>query len=346
MPVFDADRLIQVGMDIFRAAGASDEEAAVVARHLVTSNLVGHDSHGVIRIPSYIRNIRAGDIRPGARTEVIRETSSTAVLNGNWGFGQVTATRAMEIAIEKASGHAISSVGIRDCNHVGRVGEYPPIAAERNMIGVMTVNDHGAGRLTAPWGGIDRRISPNPIAISLPTGGEPLMLDMTMSVTAEGKIRVKRNRREQTPEGWIIDSEGRPTTDPEVFYGDPPGAILPMGGVVGYKGYGLGLFLDILGGALTGAGCSRPGVDRVGNGTFIIVIAIEAFTSLDEFKRHVDSLMAFVKSSRTMPGFDEILVPGEPESREKRRRLAEGIFVEEETWRQIGEIAEEIGVSV
>jgi len=172
------------------------------------------------------------------------------------------------------------------------------------------------------------------------------MLDMTMSVTAEGKIRVKRNRKEQTPEGWIIDSEGNPTTDPEVFYGDPPGAILPMGGVVGYKGYGLGLLFDILGGALTGAGCSRPDVDRVGNGTFIIVIQIEAFTSVEEFARHVDGLIEFVKSSRTMPGFDEILVPGEPEWREKRKRLAEGFFVGDETWRQIVEVAGEVGVSV
>ena len=346
MPILQADHLIQVGTDIFRAAGATEEEASVVARYLVNSNLVGHDSHGVIQIPSYIRRIQSGNICPGATIDVVNETPSTAVLDGNWGFGQVTATRAMEVAIEKAASHTISSVGIRNCNHVGRVGEYPPLAAEKNMIGMMTVNDHGAGRLAAPWGGIDRRTSPNPFAAALPTGGEPLMLDMTMSVTAEGKIRVKRNRKEQTPEGWIIDSEGNPTTDPEVFYGDPPGAILPMGGVVGYKGYALGLLFDILGGALTGAGCSRPGVDRVGNGTFIIVIQIEAYTSIEEFTRHVDGLVEFVKSSRTMPGFDEILVPGEPEWREKEKRLAEGFFVGDETWRQIVEVAGEVGVSV
>jgi uncharacterized oxidoreductase len=171
-----------------------------------------------------------------------------------------------------------------------------------------------------------------------------VLLDITTAVVAEGKVRVKRNRGEELPEGCIIDSEGKPSTDPNDYYAG--GAILPFGGVVGHKGYGLGFILDILAGALSGAGCSRADAPRFGNAVFIFVINIENFTTIEEFKSHVDGLIEYVKSSPRMPGVDEILFPGEIEAKERRKRSEAGIFIEDETWGQISRTADELGVDV
>lgn len=347
MPILSADQLEELSSRIFRAAGVPADEAHVVAESLVKSNLAGHDSHGVIRVPQYVAMIKRGGIVAGAEMEIVSETPSTAVLNANWGFGQVMGRKAMEIAIEKASANLVAAVSMRQSNHIGRLGEYPVMAAERNMIGIVMVNNHGAAQLMAPWGGIERRLSPSPMAISLPTGAdEPVLLDMSMSVMAEGKVRVKRNRGEKLSEGCIIDADGNPSTDPGDLYGPPPGAILPFGGIVGYKGYGLGFIVDILAGALSGAGCSRADAPRFGNAVFITVINIEGLTPLEEFRKHVDGLIEYVKSSKKMPGVDEILFPGEIEARERKKRLESGITIEDETWKQITKAAEELGVTL
>ena len=347
MPIFSAEQLNKVGTSIFEAAGVPSDEAQVVAESLVTSNLAGHDSHGVIRMPQYIRLLKRGAIVPGAQVEIVRETPNTAVLNGNWGFGQVMARKAMEIAIEKAEAYSLASVAMSQSNHVGRLGEYPVMAAEKNMIGLITVNNHGSGQCMAAWGGVGRRLSPNPMAIGLPTGeADPVLLDITTAVVAEGKVRVRKNRGEELPEGCIIDAQGNPSTDPNDYYGPPRGAILPFGGIVGHKGYGLGFILDILAGALSGAGCSRADATRFGNAVFIFVIKIENFTPVEEFKKHVDGLIEYVKSSPRMPDVDEILFPGEIEAKERKNRLENGIFIEDETWGQIVKISEELGVEM
>lgn len=347
MPTFSADQLKDLGFRIFSAIGVPEDEAKLVSESLVNSNLVGHDSHGVIRIPQYVSMIKKGDIVPGAKMKVVRETPSTAVLDGNWGFGQVMARKAMEIAIEKAKNRSVSTVSMARSNHVARLGEYPAMATEKDMIGIIMVNNHGAAQYMPPWGGIARRLSPNPLSIGIPSGGpDPVLLDITTAVVAEGKVRVKLNRGEKLPEGWIIDAEGRPTTDPKDLYGPPPGAILPFGGIAGHKGYGLGFIVDVLAGALSGAGCSRPDAPRFGNAVFITVINIEDFVPIDEFKKHVDGLIEYVKSSPKMPGVPEIFFPGEVEARERRKRLESGIFVEDETWSQIVKSAHELNVSL
>jgi len=196
-----------------------------------------------------------------------------------------------------------------------------------------------------PWGGIARRLSPNPMAVGVPTMKyDPVILDITTAVVAEGKIRVKLNRGEQLPEGWIIDSEGNLSTDPKKLYGPPQGAILPFGGIAGHKGYGLGFIVDVLAGALSGAGCSRANAPRFGNAVFITVINIEDFIPIEEFKDHVDGLIDYVKSSPKMPGVNEILYPGEFEAKEKKKRLEKGIFVEDETWNQIVKAAQDLNI--
>ena len=334
-----------MGYKIFEAIGVPPDEARIVSESLVNSNLVGHDSHGVIRVPQYVNLIKRGDIVPGAKMEIVRETPNTAVLNGNWGFGQVMCRKAMEIAIEKAKARSVSTVSMSRSNHVARLGEYPAMAAEKDMIGIIMVNNHGAAQYMPPWGGTARRLSPNPVSVGLPTGtADPVLLDITTSVLAEGKVRVKLNRGEKLPEGCIIDAQGNPTTNPRDLYGPPPGAILPLGGVVGYKGYGLGFIVDVLAGALSGAGCSRADAPRFGNAVFITVINIADFIPVDEFKKHVDGLIEYVKSSPKMPGVNEILFPGEMEAREREKRLKTGIFVESETWNQIVKSARDLNL--
>lgn len=347
MPVIKAAQLETITSNIFQGAGLPAAEAATVAVSLVKSNLMGHDSHGIIRIPEYCRNLKEGVVKPGQQTRIERETDGSAVLDGGWGFGQVICRRAMELALEKASSRTIAAVTIRQCAHIGRLGEYAEMAAEKNMIGIVMCNDHGSSPAVAPFGGIDPRMATNPIAIGFPTGGDhPIVIDMATSVVAFGKIHVQLNRDEAMPDGWALDSEGNPTTDPKAVYGPPRGAILPFGGIAGHKGFGLSIAVDLLSGALGGSGCTRADAEREGNGVFLMALDIGAFISQDEFKAEADRFIEYLKSSRLMPGFDEILIPGEPEYNRKRKLEKEGISVDDETWRQIAETAVTVDVEI
>jgi len=342
MPTFTASQLRNLGTRVFEALGTPSNEAKRVADSLVKANLAGHDSHGVIRIPQYVNGIKRGQIKPGAKIEVVKESPSTALLDGNWGFGQVIAEKGMKMVIEKAKAHSISAVGLFHCNHIGRLGEYSLMAAEQDMIGIVVCNAGPPGGNTAPYGGRARRLSTDPISAAVPAGkSKPFLLDFATSVVAEGKLRIKYYRGEKVPRGWIIDKEGRPTTDPKDFY--EGGAVLPFGG---HKGYALSLLIDILGGALTGGGCVSSKEFVGGNGTLMIAINISSFTPLQEFKERTDALFEAIKETPTAMGFKEVLVPGEPEFRTEEKRLKEGIFVEEKTWQDITKIAEELELNL
>ncbi|MEM2092229.1 MAG: Ldh family oxidoreductase [Candidatus Bathyarchaeia archaeon] len=340
MPKFTAEQLIDLGTRIFSAAGAPSEEARLVSEFLVRANLAGHDSHGVIRIIEYVNNIEKGVIRPGAKIEVFRETPSSAILNGNWGFGQVIAKRAMEMAVEKARDGAVGVVCAFNCNHVGRLADYTMIALSNDMIGIAMVN---STRFVAPFGGRDRMLSTGPISFAFPSNLEfPLVVDIATSVVAEGKVRVMLHKGEKIPFGWIIDKDGNPSNDPKDLYDG--GALLPLGGdEVGHKGFGLGLAIEILTGILSGAGCAYEESKR-GNGIFFEAINIGRFMPIDEFKRKVTELVKAIKSSRPRPGFKEIIIPGEPEYLTEKVRLREGIYVPERTWEEIKSIAKRLGV--
>ncbi len=345
MPNFTQEQLQKITADIFEAGGVPRDEAAIIAELLVASNLAGHDSHGVLRIPQYIGLIASGLIQPGAPIEIERQSPSHALINGNWRFGHVVAQKAMSLAIEKAKSSTVSAISVYNCNHIGRIGSYPMMAAEAGMVGITMVNAGGTALYVTPFGGRDGRLATNPIAIATPTReGQPILLDITSSVVAQGKIRVALNRGESVPLGWLMNSEGEPTSNPQDLMASPPGALLPLGGIVGHKGYALALMIDILGGALSGAGCSGSGNTRLQNGVLMIVLDIANFTPLDDFYDHVDGLVAHVKASPTAPGFEEILTPGEIEARQTEHRLREGIAIDDETWRQIQETAAEVGI--
>ena len=347
MPVFTADMLRTVGRKIFSAAGATEEDAGVVAEALVEANLVGHDSHGIIRIPQYLAAVEAGDILPGAVLMVERETPVAATLNGNWGFGQVVCQNAVNIALEKATNSGVAALTVRQASHIGRLGAYVEALAKHNMIGLMVANMHGQGASVVPWGGREPRLGTNPLAAGVPTGeGKTLVLDMTTSVVAEGKVRVQRNRGEETPSGWIVDADGQPTNDPNALYGPPRGGILPFGGEVGHKGFGLGVIVDLLAGALTGAGCTGNPQGHPGNGVFLMVINVELFQPLEMFFRETGNFIEFVKSAALAPGYEVILMPGEIEAAHRSKRSKEGIFIEAETWEQIIKCGASLGCTI
>jgi uncharacterized oxidoreductase len=347
MPRVSAGELRSLGGKIFAALKVPPEEATWVAELLVRANLVGHDSHGVIRIPQYAQAIQSAQVQAGAAIEIVNESPSTALIDGHWGLGQVVARRAMELAIQKAKETKISSVAAHNLYHVGRLADYTRMAAEQNLVGIMMVNGGGASPIVAPFGGTAGRLGTNPISIAFPTGGAvPFLFDMATSIVPEGKVRVKRNRGEQAPDGWLLDNQGQPTTDPNAFYQNPRGAILPLGGSVGHKGYGLAMVVEILGGIVARAGYARPGATRFSNGTFIIVIDISAFVDPDEFRTEIEDLLQYVKSAPKAPGVEAILYPGEPEDQEQRRRERDGVPLDDETWQQIMTLAQELGIAV
>ena len=348
MPVIKAEKLEGECARIFVGAGLSDQEARQVAHSLVLANLMGHDSHGAIRVAQYLEALEDGRVKAGQQLQIVRQAKASAVVDGGLGFGQTVCHQAMKLAMDKARDHSVAAVELGNSSHIGRLGEYVEVAAGADMIGMVMCNNHGGGLWQPPFGGIDARMSPNPIAVGFPTGREfPIVVDMTTSVVAEGKVRVKRNQGESLPEGWILDAEGNPTTDPAALYGPPRGAILPFGGIAGHKGYALSVMVDILSGALGGAGCSRDASIKGGrNGVFLMAIDIAAFTGTDQFQEEVETFIDYLKSSRLMPGFDEIALPGELEYRMRRQREKEGLFIDDETWRQICAAGQTVGIEV
>jgi len=346
MPTIRADELERICAELLTAAGAPQDEARTVAAALVRANVAGRDSHGVMRLPQYLVAMERGSVVPGAAIETVRESPTTAVLDGNWGFGQVVATCATEMAIAKAKELALGAVAGRRCNHVGALADYVETIAGTGLIGLMFVNGHGGAHNTVPFGGADRRLCTNPMAAGFPTDGDLIVLDISTAAVAEGKARTYRIAGKPVPDDWIVDSEGRPTNDPNVLYTKPQGALLPLGGNVGYKGFGLGMMVDLLAGGLSGAGTSGPDPERGGNAFTVIALDPDAFMGEDAFRADATSLVEWVKSSRPAPGFDEVIVPGELERRTTQRRSTDGIPLPDETWEQIRAAAEKAGVTV
>ncbi len=328
---------------IFQAAGLPEDQARMVADHLVDANLVGHDSHGIIRIPGYVRQLQAGTIRPVGQPKIVRETPTSLVMDADRGVGIVVATQAMEMAIERAKTYTFGGVAVHRASHIGRLGAYPPLAAAQDCIGVLLLN--GGARFTAPFGGTGRRLPPNPISISVPTlDGPPMMLDITTSMAAGGKVEVYGARGETTPEGWLVDEAGNPANDPHAFRRGEL-AMLPLGGPVGHKGYGLAMMIDAIAGGLSWAGCSAEQPTRGGSGFLALAIKIDSFIDVDEYKREVQKLIDWVKSSPKMPGVEHIYYPGEIEEARRQQRSAEGIYVEPTTWDNIADAARSLGVA-
>ena len=343
MPTLTGDRIYLIADRLLRSAGASDENADIVARHLADSNLAGHDSHGFLRIPQYLTEIQEGVVRPEEKPEVVKEGPATAQVNGNATFGQVVAAFATKLAIEKARSSGISLVTMSDLGHTGRVGTYPEMAAREGMAAIMFtgfVGGPGANNVV-PFGGRERRLGTNPISMSFPYAPDsPILLDFATSAAAEGKLRVYRAAGKLLPDEWVISKEGSLSRDPNDYYDG--GGILPMGGVHGgHKGFALGFMVALYGkvlGRLVGASSTR-GVTA--GGSSIIVIDLSALAPQDEVVDRVVVVVDYVKDTTPMEGSTGVLYPGEIEATTRRERLANGVPIEQATWDQMAELIRE-----
>lgn len=344
MPRVQADKLTEIARALLEKAGASAEEAATIARYNIGANLVGHDSHGIILIPTYIDRIKAGHIVPGAPFEIKNETPTSTVIDGNWGFGYVVTDRAMRLTIAKAKAQNVAATTVFRQSHIGRLASYPLMAAREGMIAMITADSGRSAKAVAPFGGAQARLGTNPVCFAIPSNLDgPLFVDMATSAAAAGKINVATARGEQVPAGWLIDRDGKPSTDPRVLR--QGGALLPVGGSEGYKGYGLSTIVEIFSGLLTGLGFGVEPTGRHNDGCFLAVFNVAAFRDLETFKREVTEFAQYLKATPPAQGFTEVLYPGEIEYRREQERRSNGIEVEETTWGKLRDLAQGYGIA-
>jgi LDH2 family malate/lactate/ureidoglycolate dehydrogenase len=339
MKTIHAENLKNLCTRMFMAAGTPHEEAEIVVDNLVRASLRGVDSHGVRAIPRYIQNITEGKIVPDAPIVVIKDTLTTAMWDNNRGFGFVAGKKAMETAMRKADTYGVGAVGTYNPkegdDHIGALYYYAEMAALQDMIGIVTCS---CSPNMAAWGGAARVIGVNPIAIAVPAGTHPpIVWDIATSQVAVGHLSVMAMRGEAIPEGWLLDKDGQPTTDPKAYFDG--GALLPFGT---YKGYGLAIIIDAITGGL-GAGCS---FDNQRYGHLFMAIDPSGFTPLQDFKSRVDRLIGYIKASPRRPGVQEVFVPGEIEQRTMERRLKNGIPLDDPDWNALAKTATAQGIDV
>ena len=343
MPNLHAEQLAPLVSAVFEKLGTPPDRARTITRHMLGANLAGHDSHGVILLSSYVERIQRGDVVPTASIDVLDDTPTSARIDGHWGLGQVVSEYAMELAIAKAKAHNVAALTVVQQAHVGRVADYPLMAARAGMIAWMYCDSGRTAKQVAPFGGREARLGTNPLSIAIPSDLEaPVFLDMATSAAAGGKISVARNRGLALPPGWIVDRDGNPSTDPaDLARG---GAMLPLGGREGHKGYGLGFMVEVFAGILTGLGFGVNPSGRHNDGSLMVVLNVAAFRPLDAFKREVGELARYVKATPPSPGVKEIFYPGELEWRTEQERRRDGIPIEDETWNALENTARSLGL--
>jgi LDH2 family malate/lactate/ureidoglycolate dehydrogenase len=338
MPTIDSHTLRRLTQAIVEAVGTPPPAAQAVSESLVEANLRGHDSHGVIRLPLYIASVRRGSVHPQAIARVSSQHGATAQVDGALGWGQPAARLATQTAMALAADHGIGAVAIINGNHIGRVGEYVETIARAGMIGITFCN---AGPAVAPYGGYQRVMGTNPFAWAAPGGPEqaPLVLDFATSGVAEGKLRVARSKGEMVAAGLVVDSAGRPSHDPADFYA---GGALQTFGL--HKGSGLSVMIELLARGLCGLDPTRSG-SMGQNGTLILALNIAFLAPEEQFLGAAERLRAQFAKLPPIEGFDEVLLPGDPEQRARRRRLEDGIPIPQQTWDEILALAAELNVT-
>ena len=338
------DLLHAFTMAICRADGSSEQEARLVADHLVLANLYGHDSHGVGMMPAYIQNTTTGRCIRNHHAKIIKDSGAVVVVDGGVGYGQVVAKETMDIGIERARKHGVCVIGLTNAHHIGRIGHWAEQCARAGMVSTHWVNVHGHKSLVAPFGGAEPRYSTNPYCTAVPRKGkEPIVLDFATSQVAMGKVRVANNKKVQMEPGLLIDAAGKPTSDPAVMYNAPYGAILPFGL---HKGGGLAVICDLLAGALTGGRTHSPrtikdGTDIVNN-MLSIIIDPASMGGTQAFEDEVETFITWVKSAKPQAGVPEVLAPGEPERARKIDREKNGVPIDGTTWQHLLDVARKV----
>jgi len=343
MPKAAAEELTRFAIAVYEAAGTPSPYAEIVARHQVGANLAGHDSHGVVLLPTYVDRIDRKHIVPTARPEVRNESPASLAVNGGWGFGPVISEWTMERLIAKARETRVAAGTVREQSHVGRLADYPIMAARAGFIGLMMADSGQSPKAVAPFGGREARLGTNPLCIAFPSNlPGTVCIDMATSAVAAGKLNVARARGKPIPLGWLLDKNGRPTTDPNAQL--EGGVMLPLGGPEGHKGYGLSFAVEALSAVLPGLGFGVDPKGRHNDGTFMLVIDPAAFSPGD-FKEQIDAFVRYLKETPPAEGFEEVLYPGEIEHRTERRLQQEGIPIEDATWKRLGEIGARFGIA-
>jgi LDH2 family malate/lactate/ureidoglycolate dehydrogenase len=341
---FPPDILRRAVHDICLASGSPEEEARLVAEYLVKSDLTGHPSHGVIRIPVYMRMVRGGLVVPGAVPELAMDRGPTVLVEGNHAYGQVAAAKTTEVAIERCHEYGVAAVGVTHLGHIGRLADYASTAARAGCIALVFTACGGSVALVAPFGGSARRMATNPLAMAVPSDREyPIVLDLATSVFAEGKLSVMRDTGDSAPDQTLIDKEGQPTTRPADFYDG--GALLPLGHNQGYKGYLLNFMVEVLAALLTGGGhIGTPEQTPFDNCTFMIALEVDRFRKLPEFKAALEEMIEYLKATPSPEG-QEVLYPGELEARREQERLETGLPLAAKTVERIQEELDHQGIS-
>jgi len=309
----------------FHAVGIPVKDSTSIAELMVRADLQGSEGHGVFRLPQYIRRIKGGAVNVKPRIRVEREAAGMALVDGDNGMGHLVMRFATEKAIEKAKSAGVAWVGVKWSNHAGPASLYAGMPLEHDMVGLYLAV--GNANHLPPWGGLDMLLSTNPIAVAVPAGEEPpIVLDMATTVAAYGKVKTKAQRGETMPEGWMMDRQGRPLTDPQRAN---EGFLLPIGG---YKGYGLALIFGLLAGTLNGAAMGKDVVDfnaddvtPTNTGHVIVAINVDAFQPVAEFKKSVDALIRDIRASQRLPGVDRVRLPGEGSQAARADRTKNGI---------------------
>lgn len=340
-----AEQIRRFGVNLLTAVGTAKEEAETVIDELVAADLAGHSSHGVMRLNQYLTYIEDGSLRLGVTLSQLSESPVLDVFDGQFGFGQSLMRQLVTIAIHKGREHGTYTGFGRNFNHVGRLGSYVEEAAKQGFMAMMMVNVNGSSRVT-PFGGTQPRLGTNPICIGLPYRDRTIMVDTTTCVTAEGKLRIAMQNGRTVPDGHFVNKDGLPTNDPAEFYTSPTGAILPLGGPVGYKGSGLSILVEMICGILSGAGFGRHDVAVGTNAVWLYLVDLERVRDRNEYAHETEQFVEYIKGTRLAPGTDEVLLPGEREHRQTIHGEANGIVVLGGTWQKLASIAEKYNVSM
>ncbi len=339
------DALQQFIKASFEAVGLPANDADKTARLMARADLMGQDGHGVFRLPQYINRIQAGGLNVTPNIHSIEDRTAMALVDGDNGMGHLVMSHAAELAMQKAATTGIAWVGARHSNHAGPASLYAMMPLKRDMIGIYVAV--GSANHLPPWGGTDMLLSTNPIAVAVPSAtNPPIVLDMATTVAAYGKVKTAAQRGETMPEGWMIDRNGQPLTDPAKA---ADGFLLPIGGP---KGYGLSLVFGILAGTLNGANFGRDVVDfnadsttTTNTGHFVIALDIAAFTDPERFKLGIDEIWQQMKSSKLLPGVEAIRLPGERLAKITNERTRNGIPIANSLRAVLAELAKQLDVN-
>ena len=330
--------------DSFVALGVPRTDAQIVAGLMVQADLLGYDTHGSFRLRQYVNRLRDGGNNATARVHTVVDKESIAVVDGDNGLGHLAMRHAAQVAVDKARSSGLGWVGVRNGNHAGPLSLYVNMIMEANMIGIGGAV--GSANHVAPFGGQDLLLGTNPLAIAIPAGkSPPFVLDMATTTSSAGKIKVLAQRGESMPEGWMVDHEGNPLTDPKR---QDEGLLLPIGGA---KGYGLAMGIGLLAGTLNGAVFGKDVVNftketktATNTGQFIVAVSIDAFGDLDQFKATVDTIFAEMRDSTALPGYDPVRIPGQNRDDVLAERTKNGIPLHPNLVKALAGIAGELDI--